>query len=207
MVRRKNNFIIGLSHTLRLTKRTLTLLLAGAAIFLCPHVTQTNASEGEGIYKFSVLLYYKPVLVSVWKPDLKESSNPEGAALNIAAAMQAGDVDQWLAAWSPAERPKLSQAERDALLEIWKPLKNGQIYMVGRVVADLDIIIEVSVSGAQQPTQIIKLPLTHIQGQWCLTQMDPKNEFMDWENSPNKTVGKMRADMLKRYLKNLQAHY
>lgn len=202
--------------SLRPASLALALLLGGGAGFLCSCATdskpaaqagpaaESQTAPDQGLFKFSVLLYREPVLVDGWKFDAAQSVNAEGAALNTIATMREGDVDRWLAAWEPAQRPSLSKEERAALLQQWQTLKDGQVYLLGRVVADTKIIIEASVTSPGRPDQILKFPLNHSGDQWWMTQMDPGSEFMNWENSPNKKVEKMRTEILKRYLEHLK---
>jgi hypothetical protein len=210
----------GKMTALRPANLVLAFLLAGSVEFLCSCATdsepaaqaapamqagpaaQSQPAPDEGVFKFSVLLYRQPVLVDGWKFDPTQSDNPEGAALNLIALMREGNVDRWLASWESAERPKLSKEERAALLQKWQPLKDGQVYLLGRVVAETKIIIEASVVNPGQPDLILKFPLDRSNDQWWMTQMDPGSEYLNWENSPNKTVEKMRTDILKRYLEH-----
>jgi hypothetical protein len=166
---RMKKFQTGEIISLRPASLALALLLGGGAGFLCSCATdskpaaqagpaaESQTAPDQGLFKFSVLLYREPVLVDGWKFDAAQSVNAEGAALNTIATMREGDVDRWLAAWEPAQRPSLSKEERAALLQQWQTLKDGQVYLLGRVVADTKIIIEASVTSPGRPDQILKL--------------------------------------------------
>jgi len=169
--------------------------------------TAPEGPASEGVFKFSVLQYKEPVEVKGWVIDPAQSANPEGAALNITTAMQKGNVDFWLASWDNTERPTLSKGDRDALLEKWRPLKDGQVSVLGRVVAGADLVVELSVLNPQLATTKLQLPLKHMEGQWWLTTMDPTSEFLNWQNSSNKIVALAETASLKTYLKKIQARH
>jgi hypothetical protein len=170
-----------------------------ATIFLTGCATPP-ATPQQAVYKFQVLRYPQAVEVKHWSVDPAQSANPEGAALNITAAMQQGDVNQWLADWDSADRPTLNAAAREKLVAQWQSLKNGRVLMLGRVVAGSDLVLELSVQSAQRPAQELKLPLKHENGQWWLTSMDTNSEFMNWEYSTNKIMTKMDTRGLEMYL-------
>jgi hypothetical protein len=142
--------------------------------------------------------------VSGWVVDPAQSANPEGAALNITTAMQKGDVDLWLASWEASERPNPAKEEREELLRKWRPLKNGRVSILVRVVAGADLVIELWVLNPQQKETKLQLPLKRSNGQWWLTAMDPNSEFLNWENSTNKIETQMETGNLKMYLKTVQ---
>jgi hypothetical protein len=182
----------------------LVLTAAVCAGLLSSCATAPESSGSAGVFKFSVLQYKEPVEVKGWVIDPAQSANPEGAALNITTMMQKGDVDSWLASWDNAERPTLTKEDRDALLEKWRPLKDGQVSVLGRVVAGADLVIELSVANPEQKSTKLQLPLKHSNDQWWLTAMDPTSEFLNWQNSTNTIVAQMEAINLKTYLKKVQ---
>ena len=185
----------------------LLLALAACAAWLSSCATGPESSGGAGVFKFSVLRYQEPVWVTGWVVDPAQSANPEGSALNITTAMQKGDVDFWLASWDAAERPALSPEAREELLKKWRPLKNGRVSVLGRVVANADLVIELWVLDPQQKETKLQLPLKHMNGQWWLTTMDPTSEFLNWENSSNKIVEQMETTNLKNYLQTVQGKH
>ena len=166
----------------------LLLALAACAAWLSSCATGPESSGGAGVFKFSVLRYQEPVWVTGWVVDPAQSANPEGSALNITTAMQKGDVDFWLASWDAAERP-------------------ARVSVLGRVVANADLVIELWVLDPQQKETKLQLPLKHMNGQWWLTTMDPTSEFLNWENSSNKIVEQMETTNLKTYLQTVQGKH
>ena len=187
----------------RLAVVTLTAMFCACLLSSC--ATPPPVSAADAVFRFSVLRYKEPVAVTAWKIDPAQSANPEGAALNITTAMQQGKVDAWLASWDASERPNLSQTDRETLLQKWQSLKNGRISVLGRVVADADVVIELSVLTPPSPAEKIQLPLKRAQGQWWLTSLDPHSEFLNWENSTNKIVTKTDTLMFKSYLNTISA--
>jgi len=182
----------------------LLIALTACAGLLSSCATAPEKSSEDAAFKFSVLQYKEPVEVKGWVIDPAQSANPEGTALNITTMMQKGDVDAWLASWDNAERPTLTKQDRDALLEKWRPLKDGQVSMLGRVVAGADLVIELSVVNPEQKSTKLQLPLKHMNDQWWLTAMDPTSEFLNWQNSTNTIVAQMETTNLKTYLKKVQ---
>jgi len=172
-------------------------LFLGAA--LCA-IFMSSCATNQGSYKFTVLLYDNPVYVPHWKFDDTHSDTPEGAALNIITDMQHGDMNHWLASWDPADRPNLSSDQQSSLLHEWQSLKDERLYMVGRIVADNNVIVELSVKGNSQAT--FKFPLRKANDKWWLFSMDSGTECLNWENSPNKIIETMQATMIQRCMVN-----
>ncbi len=186
------------------TSRVTILVLAMAGAALLTSCSTAPMTESEAVFKFSVLRYKEPVEVVSWAVDPAQSASPEGAALNIVTVMQHGDLGQWLASWAADERPNPNQAERDSLLQKWQSLKDGRIMMLGRVVADSDIVVEITVMNPQQKPEVLKLPLKHEHDRWWLTAMDANSEFLNWETSTNKIVVMADTRNLKTYLAQMK---
>ena len=180
----------------------LALALAGCA-GLVSCATAPETPPGNLAFRFTVMLYKEPVEVTSWRIDPAQAANPEGAAFNIISAMQHGDVEQWEGDWELSERPKITPEYREALLKKWQTLKGGRVMALGRVVADADIIIELSVRTPQQTEEKVQLPLKRAEGQWWLTALDPKSEFLNWETSNNKIVAYHESFALRSYLKSV----
>lgn len=159
---------------------TLTGLLTS-----CSTAPKTGA--GNAGFKFWVLRYKPPVDASSWTPDEAFSADPEGAALNIAAAMKLGNVEQWLSNWEKAERPQLTPAQQQALQQQWGSLRGAHIKVLGRVVAEANVIVELS-AGDTPGTERIQIPLKRENDRWWLTKMDSSSEYLRWESSSNKLV-------------------
>jgi len=193
---------VGIAIIARVSAMLLALAACGGLLSSC--ATAPEGSSGDAVFKFSVMRYKEPVWVSGWVIDPAQSANPEGAALNITTAMQKGDVDLWLASWDASERPNPTKDEREELLRKWRPLKNGRVSILGRVVAGADLVIELWVLNPQQKDTKLQLPLKRSNGQWWLTAMDPNSEFLNWENSTNKIETQMEPGNLKAYLKTVQ---
>jgi hypothetical protein len=158
------------------------------------------ASNG---FKFWVLRYKPAVDATSWVPDAALSGDPEGAALNIATAMKRGDIEQWLSNWQSGERPQLSSAQSKALLEDWNSLRGSHVSILGRVVAEADVIVELSIGGSTGTAGKIQIPLKHANDRWWLTAMDPSSEYLHWENSPNKLIQYIDPNAFEKHLKTI----
>jgi len=166
--------------------------------------TAPETPPGDLAFHFTVMLYKEPVEVTAWRTDPAQSANPEGAALNIITAMQRGDVEQWQGDWDESERPKITKEYREALLKKWTSLKDGRVMIVGRVVADADIVIELSVRSPQLTQEKVQIPLKRAESQWWLTAMDSKSGFLNWESSNNKIMAHHDTYALRAYLNGLK---
>ncbi|HWF19678.1 MAG TPA: hypothetical protein VG754_10440 [Verrucomicrobiae bacterium] len=185
------------------------LLLLGISALLLSSCAAPQGGVGSGatsvaVYRINVMRFTSPVEVVYWPFDMSNSAHSEGAALNIVTAMQRGDVDGWLNCWAPDERPHPDAAERQKLLEKWAALKDGHINVLGRVVAGVDLIEEISV---QEPSQreLLQFPLKNEGGKWWLINMDPDSEYMRWESSPSKLVERVDSMAFRHYLKDVNA--
>jgi hypothetical protein len=197
------------SHSKKCFGSLLTILTLGAVATLlssCATTSPTETSEAAPVFKFTVLRYTERVPVPGWTIDPLQSSNPEGAALNIISEMQRGQVDQWLASWDNSDRPHLTSVEQTALLAKWLPLKASHLEMLGRVVADSELIIEISATDAAQTVTKVQIPLKHSQDQWYMTRMDPNCEFLNWERAANKIVVQADPKAIRFYLNAMQNH-
>ncbi len=165
------------------------LALAGC-VGLVSCATAPETQTGDQAFRFTVMLYKEPVEVASWRIDPAQAANPEGAAFNIIAAMQRGDVEQWRGDWELSERPKITpEYRRNLAQKMGNPQGRARVLALGRVVADAEIIIELSVRTPQQTEEKVQLPLKRAEGQWWALAMDPKKcEFLNWETSNNKIV-------------------
>src|ERR1700722_8610310 len=78
-----------------------------------PETTADTSGYKASAFKFWVMRYKPPVDAASWVPDVALAADPEGAALNIANAMQQGNMEQWLSNWEVAERPNLTPAQTE----------------------------------------------------------------------------------------------
>lgn len=166
-------------------------------------MTPTSNTTANVGFKFWVLRYKPAVDATSWVPDVALSGDPEGAALNIAAAMKRGDIEQWLSYWQSGERPQLSPAQSKALLEDWNSLRGSHVSILGRVVAEADVIVELSVEDSKGTAGKVQIPLKHANDRWWLTAMDPSSEYLHWENSPNKLIQYIDPDAFEKHLKTI----
>jgi hypothetical protein len=198
-----------MSFLIKKSVRRIAVLAAVAACgaLLTSCTTTPQASEAQGVFKFTVYRYTEPVEIPGWVVDRAQSSNPEGAALNIVTTMQRGDVDGWLSDWDNSERPAPSANERQDMAHNWQPLKDGQVHILGHVVAGQDMVVELTVLNAQKQAQRVQLPLKYEEHQWWLTAMDPNSEYMKWEDSPNKIVAPANPVALQIYLNDVNASH
>ena len=173
------------------------------ASFLTSCSTTPATSAGTSGFKFWVLRYKPPVDATSWVPNAALSADPEGAALNIAAAMQQGNMDQWLSNWEGAERPNLTAAQTEAMLAQWHSLKGSKLAILGRVVAEADVIVELSVETSADKPDKIQIPLRRSHDRWWLTAMDPASEYLHWENSPNKLIDYIDPDAFQKHLNTI----
>jgi hypothetical protein len=187
------------SHTV---KSLLLLIMVCAGLLTSCSTTTTTDSAGAG-FKFWVLRYNTPVDATLWVPDGTLSGDPEAAALNIAAAMKRGDVAEWLANWESGERPHLDPARTEALLRDWHSLEGAKVSILGRVVAEADVIVELSVGGSSGTAGKIQIPLRRANDRWWLTAMDSSSEYLHWENSPNKLIQYIDPDTFAKHLRML----
>lgn len=193
-------------HSKRALLATVVFLLtalAGAGLLTSCSTTTGQTTAGTG-FKFWVMRYRPAVDATAWVSDPRLSADPEGAALNIATAMRRGSMEEWLANWEPTDRPQLTPAQSEAMLSEWKALQGGQINILGRVVAESDVIVELSVGGSQANAERIQIPLQHSHDRWWLTAMDPSSEYLHWENSPNKTIDYIDPDAFQKHLNMIQ---
>lgn len=177
----------------------LLITLAGASFLTSCSTTPAPSASSAG-FKFWVLRYKPPVDAAAWVPDAAASADAEGAALNIAAAMRQGNMEQWLSNWQTSERPNLTTAQSEALLHEWQPLQGSHVCILGRVVAEADVIVELSVAGPQNEQGKIQIPLKRAQDRWWLTTMDPASEYLHWESSPNKLIDYINPDAFQKHL-------
>jgi hypothetical protein len=196
------------SHCQKRLGSILTILTLGAAALLLSSCATTSSTEtaDTAVFKFTVLRYTERVQVPGWTIDPLQSANPEGAALNIISEMQRGQVDLWLSSWDNTDRPHLTPAERTALLAKWQPLKGAHLEMLGRVVADSELIIEISATDAAQNVTKVQIPLKHSQDQWYMTRMDPNCDFLNWEKAANKIMTQADPKAIRFYLNAMQNH-
>jgi hypothetical protein len=180
----------------------LLIALTGMS-FLTSCSTAPTTSAANGGFKFWVLRYKPPVDATSWVPDATLSADPEGAALNIAAAMQKGNMEEWLSNWEAAERPNLTPAQTEAMLSQWHSLKDSHVAILGRVVAEADVIVELSVTSSGDKTDKIQIPLRHANDRWWLTAMDSSSEYLHWENSPNKLIDYIDPDAFAKHLNTI----
>jgi hypothetical protein len=180
----------------------LLIALTGASFLTSCSTAPTN-SAGNGGFKFWVLRYKPPVDAASWVPDVALSADPEGAALNIAAAMQQGNMEQWLSNWEVAERPNLTPAQTEAMLSQWHLLRDSHVAILGRVVAEADVIVELSVTTSADKADKIQIPLKRSHDRWWLTAMDPTSEYLHWENSPNKLIDYIDPDAFAKHLNTI----
>ena len=159
-------------------------LVSGVLLASCATQPQT-ADTGWG---FRVVSYEPPIDTSEWHAGPALAGNPEGAAYNIADAMRRGDVDTWLSYCRGVEANQVDAAEREMLTRQWAPLKGRQFVIVTRVLAETDVVIEFSATGAGAGGAKLQIPLTKAAGRWWLTTLDATSEFLHWEGSRNKVV-------------------
>ena len=177
------------------------LLFAVASVGLLTSCSTTPAtSTNNAGFKFWVLRYKPPVDAGAWVPNVASAADPEGAALNIAVAMRQGNVNEWLSYWEGAERPQLTPAQSEALVHEWQSLRDAHVSILGRVVAEADVIVELSVGPSQGETGKIQIPLRHSHDRWWLATMDPSSEYLHWENSPNKLIDYIDPDSFQKHL-------
>jgi hypothetical protein len=180
------------------------LLIAVAGGSLLTSCSTTPApSAGSGGFKFWVLRYKPPVDATSWVPDEALSADAEGAALNIAATMRQGNMEQWLSNWEPAERPVLTPAQSEALLQEWRSQRRSHVYILGRVVAEADVIVELSSGESPENAGKIQIALKREHDRWWLTAMDPASEYLHWENSPNKLINYVDPDAFTKHLNTI----
>jgi hypothetical protein len=182
----------------------LMLLALAGGLVLTSCSTTPSQSTGNAGFKFWVLRYKPPVDATAWVPDAALSADPEGAALNIEVAMQQGNIEQWLSNWDAGERPNLTPAQSAALLQQWQSLRGRHVSILGRVVAEADVIVELSVDGLQGGEGKIQIPLKRENDRWWLTAMDPASEYLHWENSPNKLVDYIDPAAFQQHLKVIE---
>lgn len=175
-----------------------------AGILLCSCATSPTSSV-ERPYRFTVLRYEKPVNASSWNPDPTFAADPEGAALNITSAMRQGDIETWLAYWDAPERGAASATDRQALAQQWQSLQGCSVSVLGRVIAEADVIVELLVMGPQQSPGKLQIPLKHSNGRWWLTSLEPTSEYLNWESSPNKIIAYIDPGSLQRRLNATQS--
>jgi hypothetical protein len=184
---------------------TPSLLLAlTVAGILTSCATAPEPMAGSSAYKFWVLRYKPPVDAAAWVPDAALAADPEGAALNIADAMQRGNIDLWLANWQSAERPSLSSADSDVLLQQWQSLRGRHFSILGRVVAEANVIVELSYADAQGGRSKLQIPLKRSDDRWWLTALDSSSEYFRWESSPNKIIDYVDPDAFQKHLNAIQ---
>ena len=159
-----------------------TILAAGSLVMLC---SCSSTPPEKLAFKFRVQQYRTPIEASHWTANDALSCDPESAALNVLAAMKKGDVDTWLAAWEPASRPKLSDGQRQALVQQWQAFNGSEIKILERVVADANVVVDLSVSKSGGAARTIRFPLTLVGDRWCLFAMNPKSEYLNWQSSNN----------------------
>ncbi len=184
---------------IRITAGLLSIII----VALLTSCATTSAPPDQVTYRFRGQCYRSPVQASPWTPSPALSGEPEGAALNIATAMQAGDLNQWLASWDASERPQLSPAQQQALLRQWQPLRGCTFQIVDRVIADANVIVELSALDARNQTHLLQFPLTKANDRWWLFNLPPESEFLHWQSSPNKIVEYLDPDAFERRLKGL----
>ena len=148
--------------------------------------------------------YKPPVDAASWVPDVALAADPEGAALNIAEAMQRGNLDSWLSNWQSTERPHLSGAESDALLQQWVSLRGKHFSILGRVVAEANVIVELSYANEQGRQSKLQIPLKHSNDRWWLASLDSASEYLCWESSPNKIIDYVNPDSFQKHLNAIQ---
>jgi hypothetical protein len=159
------------------------------AVFLAAVLCScSTAPSPRPVFLFHVLLYRPPVEVTKWEADPSLVADPEGAALNAMKAMQRGDFDAWLSNWQPSERPAATAEERRAFVSQGQSLRGVGVELLGRVVADADVVVEFSFSGPKAPPGNFQIPLQRADGRWWFTAIDPASDYMHWETSTNKIV-------------------
>jgi hypothetical protein len=181
------------------------LLALTVAGILTSCATAPAPVAGSSGYKFWVLRYQPPVDAAAWVADAALASDPEGAALNIADAMQRGNIDLWLANWQSGDRPNLSSGDSEALLEQWQPLRGRLFSILGRVVAEANVIVELSYADAQGGRSKLQIPLKHSDDRWWLAAVDSSSEYLRWESSPNKIIDYVDPDSFQKHLNVIQA--
>jgi hypothetical protein len=182
----------------------LLLMVMTVASLLTSCSTAPTSSAGNAGFKFWVMRYKPPVDATSWVPDTGLSADPEGAALNIAAAMQQGNMGQWLSNWEPSECPHLTPAQSETLLNSWRSLQRGHVYILGRVVAEANVIIELSMGESPENSERIQIPLKRSKDRWWLAAMDPASEYLHWENSPNKIINYIDPDAFLKHMDMLR---
>jgi hypothetical protein len=161
-------------------------------------VTDSSSYTTDAFSRFWVLLYKPAIKVAPWTPAPERATDPDGAALNIVAAMQCSDVEAWLANWNASERPKLSATEQAALVQHWQALQGSNIEIRGRVVAGLIVVVELSLVTAEGGKERVQIPLQKSENRWWLTSLEPNSEYLKWESSPNKKVQYIDPDGFKK---------
>jgi hypothetical protein len=189
-----------MTHRIFCKHAVFLLAFLAVASFLTSCSTAPTATAGVTPFKFWVLRYKPPVDAAAWVPYAAASKDPEGEALNIATSMREGDLEQWLANWQNSDRPNLSTAQSDALRREWQSLQGARFAILGRVIAEADVIVELSFTGAQGNAGKIQIPLRHANDRWCLTAIDPASEYLHWENSPNKLIEYIDPDSFGKHL-------
>jgi len=134
-------------------------------------------------------------------PNPALASDPEGAALNITSAMKQGDVETWLAYWDATDRAAAGALDRQTLIQQWHSLDGCRVAVIGRIIAEADVIVELSVLNPQRSPEKLQIPLKHSNGRWWLTSLEPSSEYLNWETSTNKIVGYIDSDGLQARLK------
>jgi hypothetical protein len=165
-------------------------------------VGQQSPSASKPVYDVNILLYTQPVEATGWKPDTRQSVNSEGASLNIVVFMQRGDVDGWLNCWAPDSRPHVDDAGRQKLLEEWAPLKGGRVFVLGHVVAGVDLIEQIEVQETSGKTESLQLPIGQQDERWWLKKMDANTDYMHWKTAAHKKVDHLNPEPLRHYVQD-----
>jgi hypothetical protein len=174
--------------------------LAAASLLAAGLCSCSTSPAPEPVFRFHVLLYRPPVEVSKWEADPSLAADPEGAALNAMKAMQRGDFDAWLSNWQPSERPAATAAERQAFRQQGQSLRGVGVNLLGRVVADAQVVVEFSFSGPKAPPGNFQIPLQRADGRWWFTAIDPASEYMHWETATNKIVEYMDPNAFGKHM-------
>ncbi len=190
------------NHWSPLRAAALLITLGWTALLAsCAAPAQTNADFSQ----FRVVCYEPPIETASWTARPALAVDPEGAAFDIANAMQQGDVDRWLSYCGDAHQASLGLDAREALLRQWQSLQGGAFAITTRVIAGMDMIVELSLVNSKGQPQKLQIPLTKAHDRWWLTTMDPGSEFLHWENAPNKIVDRMDPNALGRMHGALQS--